>query len=83
MKTADLLLSSLHITEDDYIFSGTFNLSFRDKSITVDVSDLQNDDKIRELKTFFNLEESEDEIFNTLMNMVIEKSSISCRIIGS
>jgi len=83
MKTADLLLSSLHITEDDYIFSGTFNLSYKDKSMTVDVTDLQNDMKIREIKTFFDLEESEDEILNTLMNMVIEKSAISSRIIGS
>jgi len=82
MKTSDLLMSSLHISEDEYVFTGSFLLSSGHKTMPVDISDLQKSEKIRYLKFFFNLEETEDEIIETLMNMIIEKSSVTSRGVG-
>ncbi|HHW47709.1 MAG TPA: hypothetical protein GXX14_03715 [Clostridiaceae bacterium] len=80
MKTSDLLLSNLNITEDGYVYKGTFFLSNGEKTIEVDVADLQHNSKIVELKNFFNLEETDEKIRNTIIDMIIEKSSISSRI---
>jgi len=80
MKTSDLLLSNLNITEDEYVYKGTFYLSNGEKTIEVDVADLQHISKIHELKDFFNLEETDEIIRNALIEMLVEKASISSRI---
>jgi len=80
MKASDLLLSNLNITEDEYVYKGSFFLSDGEKSIEVDVADLQHNSKILELKNFFNLDESEEIIRNTIVEMIVEKSSISSKI---
>lgn len=81
MKTLELLLSGLSITEDDYIYKGTFILSHQDQSLNMDLGDIQQDEKITELKRIFNLEESSEEIKETLMNMIMEKAAISSRFV--
>lgn len=77
MKTSELLLSSLNITEDDYNYKGLFILSFGEKSMQMDMSDLENESKMAELKAAFDLEESISEIENKLMDMVFDKAHIS------
>lgn len=81
MKTSDLLLSSLNITEDDYSYKGLFILGSEEKSIQMDVSDLDKDTKLAELKEFFGLEESTQDIGKILMDKVLEKAHISSVII--
>jgi len=79
MKTRNLLLSSLDITEDEYYYKGSFFLSCGDTSLKVDVADLQGIAKINEIKDFFKLEESPEEVRKVLMEMVVEKAHISSK----
>lgn len=81
MKTSDLLLSSLNITEDEYNYKGLFFLSHGDVSVKVDLADLQSDKTIEELKTTFKLEESKEEIRKIIMDKVMDKADISSKII--
>ena len=80
MKTTDLLLSSLSITEDEYDYKGSFFLGSGGVSVKVDISDLQSNTKIDELKGVFKLEEEPDEIRKIIMDMVMEKAVISSKI---
>lgn len=80
MKTNELLLSSLHITEDDYNYKGLFFLSRNDVSVKVDLADVQDHLKIKELKNTFKLEEDIEDIQKNLIEMLVEKAHISCRI---
>lgn len=81
MKTSELLLSSLNITEDDYSYKGLFILSANSKSRQMDMSDLDNESKMAELKAFFSLDESIGEIRASLMDMIFDKAAISSVII--
>lgn len=81
MKTSQLLLSGLDITEDAYNFEAQFILSASDKSRSVDIGDLDLEAKLREIKEFFNLEETPLEIRSQLMEMIMEKANISSSII--
>jgi hypothetical protein len=81
MKTSELLLSILDITEDEYSYKGQFTLSTPEKSKTVDIMDLERDSSVKELISFFNLEDEPPEIRKTLMNMVMEKAYISSLIV--
>jgi len=80
MKTTELLVSNLSITEDDYNYKGIFTLSNKDNSISVDLADLETTSKIEEIKTFFGLDEDTEIIKDTILKMVIENSAISSRI---
>ena len=77
MKTSDLLLSSLNITEDDYSYKGLFILGDAEKSKHMDMSELDDEAKLVELKAYFNLDESTNEISKTIMEKIFEKSHIS------
>jgi len=81
MKTSELLLSSLNITEDDYSYKGLFILSTNKKSRQMDMSELENDAKMADLKAYFNLEEDIAEIKMTLMDIIFDKAHISSVII--
>lgn len=81
MKTSDLLLSSLNITEDEYSYRGLFILSANDKSINVDLADLESDSKLEEIKGFFGLVEENNDIKRIIMDKVMEKATISSRIV--
>lgn len=80
MKTSDLLLSSLNITEDEYNYKGLFILSCQNKSLNVDMSDLLDNSFIDKLRNLFNLDETDDEIRKSLMDMIMEKAAISSKI---
>lgn len=81
MRTSDLLLSSLDITEDEYFYKGQFILSSADKAKHVDIMELERVTDLSELKSFFSLEESSDEIRKILMEMVMEKADIGSIIV--
>ena len=79
MRTYDILLSGLNITEDDYNYKGQFILSSNNKSINVDISELENTEQINEIRKYFDLEEPADEIRKIIMDMVMEKAMIVSR----
>lgn len=79
MKTADLLLTGLNITEDDYNYIGSFILAGNDKTLNVDMSDLESAEKLEELKKYFGLDEKAEEIRKILMELVVEKAAISSK----
>lgn len=81
MKTSQLLLSSLDITEDAYFFKAQFILSTFNKTRSVDISDLDSEAKLMEIKEFFNLEETPLEIKSQLMELIMEKAKISSSIV--
>ncbi len=79
MKTAELLVSSVNITEDEYNYKGLFILSSPDKSINLDLAEMENEDKIAEIRSFFSLEDSNEDIRKAIMEKVFEKAAISSR----
>ncbi len=81
MKVDQLILSGLHITEDEYHFAGQFILNGLDKSKTVDLEDLDKDTMLESLKSYFSLEEPVSEIRSRLMEKVMEKAHISSKIV--
>ncbi len=81
MKTSQLLLSGLDITEDEYSFKAQFILSAAGKSKNVDIGDLDTDSDLEKLKTYFELEETPSEIKKQLMEMIMEKAHIGSTII--
>ena len=81
MKTSQLLLSGLDITEDAYSFEAQFILSTSDKSRSIDIGDLDSEARLKEVKDYFSLEESPTEIRTQLMELIMEKANISSTII--
>jgi hypothetical protein len=81
MKTSQLLLSGLDITEDEYSYKAQFILNAPGKSKGYEIGDLDSGSKLAEIKTFFNLEEAPDEIGKLIMDMVMEKANICSEII--
>lgn len=81
MRTSELLLSSLDITEDDYNYKGQFILSASDKARNVDMAEVEADASLKDISDFFGLEEELDIIRQTLMDMVMEKADISSLIV--
>jgi hypothetical protein len=80
MHIKNLELSSLHITEDDYSYKGTFQLSGNGVFLDLDLVDLETPAKLEEIKKLFGLEEPNKEIRETIFDMVMEKAAISSRI---
>ena len=81
MKVSDLLISSVNITEDDYHYKGQFILNSCDKSISVDVAELDNKNTLSHIKDYFNIEETASEIRRNLMVRLVQKAGISSKIV--
>ncbi|HOJ10236.1 MAG TPA: hypothetical protein PK733_06545 [Clostridiales bacterium] len=81
MKTSDLLISSVNITEDEYHYKGQFVLSSEHKSLIVDLAVLYDDNEINNIKEEFNLQESNSEIRESLLNRLVIKAGISSKIV--
>jgi hypothetical protein len=79
MKVENLLISGVHITEDDYNYTGQFILSSSDKSVDVKVEDLNEQDKLLGIKEMFDLEEDTEDIRQHLLDCLVEKSGISSK----
>ncbi|RCX18028.1 hypothetical protein DFR58_106197 [Anaerobacterium chartisolvens] len=80
MDLRDLLVSNLSITEDEYSFKGSFVLSGEGLSLNVDITDLEDEEKLESLKAQFGLSESSGEIRSFIMAGVVEKAAIGSRI---
>lgn len=81
MKTSELLLTGLDINEDEYNFKAQFILNAPGKSKGYDINDLESESKLSEIKSYFNLDESQSQIKSILMEMIMEKAHISSSII--
>jgi len=81
MKTKQLLLSGLDISEDEYSFKAQFILSASGKSKSVDLESIDHTEVLRELKDYFELDEDTDEIEKLLMDMVMEKAHVNSTIV--
>ena len=81
MKTSQLLLSGLDITEDAYNFKAQFILTASGKSKSFDIGDLDSESMLEKIKIYFSLEESPAEIKRQLMEMIMEKANIGSTII--
>lgn len=80
MCCKDLKVVNLTITEDFYEYKGIFQLCAGEKSIEIDLADFTLE-KVNEIKGFFNLQESLNDIQKTIMDKVMEATKIHCRII--
>lgn len=81
MKTKQLILSGLDISEDEYSFKAQFILSASGKSTSVDLEAMEHTADLMKLKDFFGLEEGVDEIKKLLMDMVMEKAHVNSTIV--
>ena len=81
MKCKDLKVVNLNITEDYYEYKALFRLCTEDRCIDVDLADLSEEAKLKEIKSEFNLEESISEIHDILMDKIMEVSKIESRIV--
>lgn len=80
MKTGELLLTGLHITEDEYRYNASFILSGNGVSLEVELSDLDVDSRLKDIHDFFTLEETLPEMRRILMDRVLERAGMSSRI---
>lgn len=81
MRTSQLLLSGLDITEDEYNFKAQFILSTEGKTKTFEIGDLESTSMLIKIKSYFGLEESTDEIKKLLMEMIVKKAHIGSKIV--
>lgn len=81
MKTKQLLLSGLDISEDEYSFRAQFILSASEKSKSVDLESIEQTAVLNDLKNYFGLEEDTDDIRKLLMDMVMEKAHVNSTIV--
>jgi len=79
MKISDLLISGVDITEDNYHYIGQFILSSKNKSINLDLAELNGEEAINLIKETFDLEESNDEIRQSLIDRLVIKAGISSK----
>lgn len=81
MKISDLLISCVHITEDNYHYKGQFILNAGGRSINVDLSDIDDNDILSYIKDYFSIVEQTREIRNNLISRLVEKAGISSKIV--
>lgn len=81
MRTNQLILSGLHITEDEYSYKGQFVLNSPGKSRSIDMEDLERSSFISELKKYYDLEEPVGDIRDILMDMIIERANVASKIV--
>ncbi len=81
MFSKDLRIVNLNITEDYYDYKGLFILRGGDKEFDVDLANAEKESKLKEIKTYFELEDEIEIIRKTIMDKVMEASKIETRII--
>jgi fructose-1-phosphate kinase PfkB-like protein len=80
MKSNDLLVSNLNISEDEYSYKGLFTLSGEGISMAVDLSELDENVTINEIISKFTLKESKEEIRKIIMDKVMVQAAVSTQI---
>jgi hypothetical protein len=79
MQITSLVVTNVHITEDEYNYKASFNISNGGRELRLELSDLDNPEKLKEIKTDFGLSEALEEIRKFIFDAVIEKSALSSR----
>jgi len=79
----DLKVVNLNITEDFYIYKGVFQLCSSDKSMEIDLADFSdyNERKLKEIKNYFDLNDSLRDIYKIIMDKVMDAAKIQSRVI--
>jgi len=80
MLCKDLKVVNLNITEDNYQYKALFRLCTEDKCMDIDMENFDTA-LLEEIKRTFSLEDSVEEIKNTIMEKVMEASKIESRIV--
>lgn len=78
MYCKDLKVVNLTITEDFYEYKAIFQLCSDEKGIEIDLAEFDME-KTNEIRDFFSLQESVEEIHKTIMNKVMEATNIHSR----
>ncbi|MBZ4646381.1 MAG: hypothetical protein PWR27_341 [Petroclostridium sp.] len=81
MLCKDLKVVNLNITEDYYEYKGLFRLCSGEKCLDIDLMDLDNDNKLKEIKSNFNLKDDISDIKTILMEKIMEATKIESRIV--
>ena len=76
MDCRDLKVQGVNIGEDYYAYSGTFRISNDQLCMDVNMDDLEKEVKLEEIKKSFSLKESIIEIYEILMQKVVDASKI-------
>ncbi|NMB95518.1 MAG: hypothetical protein GYA02_02750 [Clostridiaceae bacterium] len=79
MRISDLLISGVHISEDNYHYTGQFTLSDGNKTLDVDIAELNDEKTVNLIKENFNLAESVEEIRKSLIDRLVLKAGISSK----
>jgi len=79
----NLKVVNLNITEDFYVYKGIFQLCSSDKGMEIDLADLSNfnERKLKEIKNFFDLQDSLCDIYRIIMDKVMDAAKIQSRVI--
>ncbi len=78
MKSRDLRVVGLSITEDFYNYKGTFWLHGGNDSIFVDLEEF-NDEMLEKIREKFGIEEEPEAIRETIMSKLVEASKLESR----
>ena len=81
MKVSDLLISGLNITEDYYYYKGLFILNYDNKSLHIDVAELDDENTLAHIKKYFGIEQPTAEIRKELILRLVRKAAVSSRIV--
>jgi hypothetical protein len=80
MKLEQLLVTNLSISEDNYQYQAKFSIGTDQFKFDLEISDLETEKVLQDLKDQFSLEEDLGSIKKKVTEMVIEKSSISSKV---
>lgn len=78
VKSSELKVVGLSITEDFYCYKGTFMLYGKEDYIFVDLAEF-DDAMLNKIKNKFGIDETPDEIREVIMSKLIEASKLECR----
>jgi hypothetical protein len=82
MYCKDLKVVNLTITEDFYEYKGIFQLCSGKKRVEIDLAEFNtNTERINEIRDLFGLQESVEEIYETIMDKVMDATKIHSRVI--
>lgn len=79
MRITDLMITNVNITEDEYSYGASFVISAGSHELRLDLSDLDNPEKLNELKGKFELAETVEGIRKYIFDAVMENAGLTSR----
>ena len=74
MLARELKITNLDISEHNYDYRGVFTLRAPEKTLDMDMMELEDEKKILEIKEFFKLDEPPGELKTIILDMVMKQS---------